>query len=63
MVNYNLLLQKLKIYNVHKDAIAWFTSYLRAVPEIILGGHRHFFVRWREVVLLTMCPRGGGVEG
>ena len=28
MVNHNLLLQKLKIYNVHKDAIAWFTSYL-----------------------------------
>ena len=28
MVNHNLLLQKLKIYNVHEDAIAWFTSYL-----------------------------------
>ena len=27
-VNHNLLLQKLKIYNVHEDAIAWFTSYL-----------------------------------
>ena len=28
MVNHNLLLQKLKIYNVQEDAIAWFTSYL-----------------------------------
>ena len=28
MVNHNLLLQKLKIYNVHEDTIAWFTSYL-----------------------------------
>ena len=28
MVNHNLLLQKQKIYNVHEDAIAWFTSYL-----------------------------------
>ena len=37
---------------------------IRAVPEIILRvGRRHFFVRWREGVLLTMCPRGGGVEG
>ena len=34
---------------------------VRAVPEIILGGRRHFFVLWGEGVLLTMCPRGGGV--
>ena len=33
---------------------------IRAVPEIILGGHRHFFALWGEGVLFTMCPRGGG---
>ena len=40
-----------------------FSAWLRAVPEIILGGggHRHFFVLWGEGVLLTTCPRSGGV--
>ena len=41
----------------------YYTAYVRAVPEIILGGRRHFFVRWGESVLLTMCPRGGGWRG
>ena len=36
---------------------------VRAVPEIILGGRKHFFVLWVEGVLLTMCPRGGGWGG
>ena len=40
-----------------------FGTGLRAVPEIILGGHKHVFVRWGEGVLLTMCPRGGGWRG
>ena len=26
------------------------------------GGRRHFFVLWRKGVLLTTCPRGGGVN-
>ena len=41
----------------------WFL-HIRAVPEIILTGvgRRHFFVLWVESVLLTMCPRGGGVN-
>ena len=38
---------------------------LRAVPEITLWGvgRRHIFVLWGGGVLLTMCPRGGGVRG
>ena len=26
-------------------------------------GRKHFFVRWGEGVLLTVCPRGGGWKG
>ena len=35
---------------------------LRAVPEIILGG-AGTFLSCGGGVLLTMCPRGGGVAG
>ena len=40
-----------------------FPLWARAVSEIILGGHRHFFVLWGEGVVLTVCLRGGGVGG
>ena len=43
------------------------SSYIRAVPEIILGGGggwvgglQAHFCPVEEGVLLTMCPRGGG---
>ena len=39
------------------------TMYIRAVPEIILGGvgRRHFFCPVGGEGVLLMCPRGGGV--
>ena len=47
----------------HSDhSHTWYTLYIGAVPEIILGGGwatGHFFVLWGEGVLL-MCLRGGG---